>query len=199
MTDYLNKDGFLTHLRNLEDKYGKQLNNSDFNLDDLEKSDSEDYQAILNIRKLVKEKRNVKIRHEDLLELLNTELTINQIAETLNCSASKIQRMIKSDIELYDEYKGMLSKRRKMIFNNLKLQNSRKKIQAGKRILRLRKKHNLTQTEVANEINRIIGTTTCSAPTVSNWERGVALPNKERLDAIAKLWNIPTEKITGDD
>lgn len=199
MTDYLSKNDFLTHLRNLEDKYGKRLNDYDFNLDDLVQSDHEDYQAILEFRELVKDRRRAKINHRDLIELLNTELTLKQIAEKLNCSTSKLQRTIEANPKLRSEYEGLIGKRKEMSFDSLKLRHSRQKERIGKEILKLRMSMNLTQDEVADKINKILGTTTCSTGTVSNWERGVSMPSKKRLEVIANLCNTTVKELMGED
>ncbi|MQB65077.1 helix-turn-helix domain-containing protein [Limosilactobacillus reuteri] len=195
MTDYLTKNDFLTHLRNLEDKYGKRLNDYDFNLDDLVQSDHEDYQAILEFRELVKDRRRVKINYRDLIELLNTELTLKQIAEKLNCSTPKLRRTIEANPKLRSKYEGLIDKRKEMSFDSLKLRHARQKEHIGKEILKLRMNMNLTQDEVADKINKILGTTTCSTGTVSNWERGVSMPSKKRLEVIAKLCNTTVKEL----
>lgn len=199
MTDYLTKNDFLTHLRNLEDKYGKRLNDYDFNLDDLVQSDHEDYQAILEFRELVKDRRRAKINHQELIELLNTELTLKQIAEKLNCSTPKLRRTIEANPKLKSKYEGLIGKRKEMSFDSLKLRHSRQKERIGKRILKLRMNMNLTQDEVADKINKILGTNTCSTGTVSNWERGVSMPNKKRLEVIANLCNTTVKELMGED
>ena len=199
MTDYLNKNDFLTHLRNLEDKYGKRLNDYDFNLDDLAKSDHEDYQAILEFRELVKDRRRAKINHRELIELLNTELTLKQIAEKLNCSTSKLQRTIEANPKLKSKYEGLIGKRKEMIFDCLKLRHTRQKERIGKEVLKLIMNMNLTQNEVANKVNEILGTTTCSAVSVGNWERGVTMPSKKRLEVIANLCNTTVKELMGEE
>ncbi len=57
----------------------------------------------------------------------------------------------------------------------------------------------MTMTEFANEINHLLGTTTCSGATVSSWERAISLPNSERLKVIDQLGNITLKELLGDD
>ncbi|OCW61434.1 hypothetical protein BBP12_10505 [Limosilactobacillus reuteri] len=86
-----------------------------------------------------------------------------------------------------------------MSFDNLKLRHSHQKEHIGKEILKLRMDMNLTQNEVANKVNEILGMTTCSAATVSNWERGVTMPSKKRLEVIANLCNTTVKELMGED
>ena len=54
----------------------------------------------------------------------------------------------------------------------------------AKNIVELRKKNNLTQTELAEKLNY-------SDNTVSRWEHAEITPSIETLDQIAKLFNVP--------
>ncbi|KAB1978304.1 helix-turn-helix domain-containing protein [Lactobacillus crispatus] len=53
----------------------------------------------------------------------------------------------------------------------------------GRRLMRVRKNRNLTQKELANEID-------VSTKTVSRYEHGLAFPSKKQLYAISKLLNV---------
>ncbi|MGK4035806.1 helix-turn-helix transcriptional regulator [Lactobacillus crispatus] len=53
----------------------------------------------------------------------------------------------------------------------------------GKRLMRIRKNRNLTQKELANEID-------VSTKTVSRYEHGLAFPDKRKLHTISKLLNV---------
>lgn len=114
----------------------------------------------------------------------------------LYVKASKNNR---ANPKLKSKYKGLIGKRKEMSFDSLKLRHSRQKERIGKRILKLRMNMNLTQDEVANKVNEILGTTTCSTGTVSNWERGVSMPSKKRLEVIANLCNTTVKELMGED
>ena len=64
--------------------------------------------------------------------------------------------------------------------------------QVGKRIIELRKKYNLTQTELADLMN-------ISFQAVSNWERGNSMPDISKLPELAKIFNVSVDELLGEN
>lgn len=64
--------------------------------------------------------------------------------------------------------------------------------QVGKRIIELRKKYNLTQTELADLMN-------ISFQAVSNWERGNSMPDISKLPELAKIFNVTVDELIGEN
>ncbi|HJD23978.1 MAG TPA: helix-turn-helix domain-containing protein [Firmicutes bacterium] len=62
--------------------------------------------------------------------------------------------------------------------------------QVGARISRLRKEADLTQMEMANRLG-------ISFQAVSNWERGVSMPDISKLGELADLLHVPIDQILG--
>ena len=62
----------------------------------------------------------------------------------------------------------------------------------GRRISVMRKDAGLTQMELANNLG-------ISYQAVSNWERGVAMPDISNLGALAKILGVTVVEIIGDD
>ena len=60
----------------------------------------------------------------------------------------------------------------------------------GQIIKRLRKEHNLTQEELAEQLN-------VSAPAVSKWENGTSLPDITQVVPLANLFGVPTDVLFG--
>lgn len=58
----------------------------------------------------------------------------------------------------------------------------------GKRISELRKKHNMTQMELADEME-------VSYQAVSNWERGNSMPDIEKLPDLAQIFHISIDEL----
>ncbi len=58
----------------------------------------------------------------------------------------------------------------------------------AERIYRKREERDLTQEQVAQQIG-------VSAWTVSDWERGAAVPDEETLDALAAFFEVPKEEL----
>ena len=56
----------------------------------------------------------------------------------------------------------------------------------GRRLMRVRKNRNLTQKELANEID-------VSTKTVNRYEHGLAFPSKRKLYDISKLLNVDVD------
>lgn len=197
MTNLLEKDDFLFHLRRLEDKYGQRLSNKGFDFASLAISDPDDYQAILKFRKVVKETRESlsEINPQKLEILLEQGCNYETIAKHYQCSPSTIARKIRSNPKLHAKY------RETSIFRKRKLSSDKKKVRqirkenAAFQISKIRFHKNMTMKAFAGEINKILGTTTCSGVSVSNWERAVSLPNEERLKAIAIIGNTTVNKL----
>lgn len=61
-------------------------------------------------------------------------------------------------------------------------------IKVGKKIAELRKSHNMTQFELADELN-------ISYQAVSNWERGNSMPDISKLPQLAELFNTSIDDI----
>ena len=62
----------------------------------------------------------------------------------------------------------------------------------GQRINRLRKKHDLTQEEVANKLS-------VSSQAVSKWENDISMPDISLLIEIAELFNITVDELLGKE
>lgn len=72
----------------------------------------------------------------------------------------------------------------------------------GERIKLIRTNNGLTQQQFADKINKITSSDKLSKGTVNNWEHNRNLPNKERMKAIADVFNttvIYIEKGIDDD
>jgi transcriptional regulator with XRE-family HTH domain len=65
-------------------------------------------------------------------------------------------------------------------------------LELGQRLVELRKKHNITQTEIAERLN-------VSQQVVSNIERGVTPPKIEQLKIFADLYNVSIDYLIGHD
>ncbi|MBR4619183.1 MAG: helix-turn-helix transcriptional regulator [Bacilli bacterium] len=61
----------------------------------------------------------------------------------------------------------------------------------GEKIYSLRKKHNLSQEELANELN-------VSRQTISKWEVGESCPDFDKIVPLCELFNISTEELLRD-
>ena len=61
----------------------------------------------------------------------------------------------------------------------------------GEKIYSLRKKHNLSQEELANELN-------VSRQTVSKWEVGESCPDFDKIVPLCELFGISTEELLRD-
>jgi len=59
-------------------------------------------------------------------------------------------------------------------------------------IVKLRKEKNITQTELANEINY-------SDKVISKWERGESIPNVEALVALADYFGVTTDSLLNNE
>ena len=66
------------------------------------------------------------------------------------------------------------------------------KVIIGKNITKLRKKHNLTQNQLAEKLNY-------SDNAVSRWERGEVSPSIETLEQIAQVFNVPIANLLAED
>lgn len=62
----------------------------------------------------------------------------------------------------------------------------------AKNIINLRKKNNLTQTELANKLNY-------SDNAISRWERGEVTPSIETLVHLSEVFNVPLQNLIEDD
>ena len=60
----------------------------------------------------------------------------------------------------------------------------------GQIIKRLRKERNLTQEELAEQLN-------ISAPAVSKWENGTSMPDITQVVPLANLYGVPTDVLFG--
>lgn len=60
----------------------------------------------------------------------------------------------------------------------------------GQIIKRLRKDHNLTQEELAEQLN-------ISAPAVSKWENDISMPDVSQIVPLANLFGVPTDVLFG--
>lgn len=63
--------------------------------------------------------------------------------------------------------------------------------QVGKRIVMLRKKNNMTQTELADKMN-------VSFQAVSNWERGNSMPDISKLPELAEIFEVSVDDLIGE-
>ena len=61
----------------------------------------------------------------------------------------------------------------------------------GEKIYSLRKKHNLSQEELANELN-------VSRQTISKWELGESCPDFDKIVPLCELFDISTEELLRD-
>lgn len=61
----------------------------------------------------------------------------------------------------------------------------------GRKIAELRKNHNMTQLELADQIG-------ISFQAVSNWERGNSMPDISKLPELASLFNVSVDEILGE-
>lgn len=61
----------------------------------------------------------------------------------------------------------------------------------GIRIAKLRKKHNMTQTELADKLG-------VSFQAVSNWERGNSMPDISKLPELAEVFGVSIDEILGE-
>lgn len=64
--------------------------------------------------------------------------------------------------------------------------------QIGKRIIDLRKRFNMTQTELADRMN-------ISFQAVSNWERGNSMPDISKLPELAVIFNVTVDELIGEN
>ena len=205
MTSSLDRDKLLLHLRQLEDKYGKRLSDKNFDFENLVTSDPADYQAILDFRKSVKSDgeskrgRKRKINQQKLIALVNLGLSKKDIAKELDCTVSTIARFINGDKFLKEKYHELSDIRKAKASSKVLHRNAMRRERTATKISKIRFQHNMTMEQFAQYINNDLKTTTCSAATVSNWERAVTLPNRERLKAIAKMGKITVKELTGDD
>ena len=62
----------------------------------------------------------------------------------------------------------------------------------SERIKELRKKNNITQGELADEMG-------ITATGVSYWESGKAIPNTDTLQKLAKYFNVSIDYLTGNE
>lgn len=62
----------------------------------------------------------------------------------------------------------------------------------GAKISELRKKHNMTQMELADKMN-------ISFQAVSNWERGNSMPDIGKLPELAKLFGVTIDELLGEE
>ena len=62
----------------------------------------------------------------------------------------------------------------------------------GQIIRRLRKERNLTQEELAQQLN-------VTFQAISRWENGTALPDAQNILQISKLFNVTTDYLLNDD
>ncbi len=62
-------------------------------------------------------------------------------------------------------------------------------LQIGEKISELRKKHKMSQDELASKLN-------VSRQAVSNWERGESLPEVDKLIAISDLYSVSMDYLT---
>ena len=62
----------------------------------------------------------------------------------------------------------------------------------GKRLVELRKKNNMTQEELALEVN-------VTRQTISNWELGSTKPDVEQLKELSRLYGISIDELVGND
>ena len=60
----------------------------------------------------------------------------------------------------------------------------------GQIIKRLRKERNLTQEELAEQLN-------ISAPAISKWENGTSMPDISQIVPLANLFGVPTDVLFG--
>lgn len=58
----------------------------------------------------------------------------------------------------------------------------------GEKIRELRKKHNLTQEELANKLK-------ISDKSISKWEMGISKPTLENLEIIADIFDITLDEL----
>lgn len=80
--------------------------------------------------------------------------------------------------------------------------NRNKTHSPGERIKLIRTNNGLTQQQFADKINKITSSDKLSKGTVNNWEHNRNLPNKERMKAIADVFNttvVYIEKGIDDD
>ncbi len=64
-------------------------------------------------------------------------------------------------------------------------------VQISKAIVRLRKENNMSQEDMANQLN-------VSRQAVSKWERGESLPDIENISALAKLFSVSIDSLVND-
>ena len=62
----------------------------------------------------------------------------------------------------------------------------------GAKISELRKKHNMTQMELADKMN-------ISFQAVSNWERGNSMPDIGKLPELAQLFGVTIDELLGEE
>ena len=63
--------------------------------------------------------------------------------------------------------------------------------QIGKKIMCLRKEHNITQMELADKLG-------ISFQAISNWERGNTMPDISKLPELAEIFNISIDELLND-
>lgn len=61
----------------------------------------------------------------------------------------------------------------------------------GKKIAQLRKSHNMTQLELADKMG-------ISFQAVSNWERGISMPDIAKLPELAELFQVTVDELLGE-
>lgn len=62
----------------------------------------------------------------------------------------------------------------------------------GKKIAEARKKQNITQMELADKLN-------ISFQAVSNWERGVSMPDISKLSELSEILHITIDELIGKE
>lgn len=62
----------------------------------------------------------------------------------------------------------------------------------GERLVELRKKHHLKQTDIADKLN-------VSQQVISNIERGVTMPDLEQLKMLADVYKMSLDQLVGRD
>ena len=65
-------------------------------------------------------------------------------------------------------------------------------MELNEKLISLRKKNKLTQTQVAETLD-------VSRQAISNWETGAVLPSTDNLIALSRLYQVPADHLLNDD
>ena len=120
---------------------------------------------------------------------INQGFYIDEIVEKIpDLDRADIERIMKT----HQEYHKLYQKKRHLRDKRRAQQKQERRKQVGKKISMIRKALGLDFTQFAMKVG-LQGTN--MQHSVANWEKGVCLPTKENLEAIAQIGNTTVEEL----